>query len=442
MRRSFLFLQGPHGPFFAQLAKELVYAGHGVLRVGFNRGDEVFWGKDGPYLAFRGEPHERRSFLDQAVRDYGVTDVVLYSDTRPAHRDAVEIANDLGLVVHCFEEGYLRPYWITYERGGANGNSPLMDRTMADIEMLVGKDEPDLPDAPAHWGNLWGHNLWSSLYHLNVWFRNHTYPHYRSHRGIGLRDEFVLQAYRWLVTGPRAGVRWWLTRRLVRTRHPYHVVLLQLGHDANMRDHADFASVGDFVRLVIKEFAAGAPAHHQLVFKAHPLEDGREPVERHVQSLAKAGGLKGRVWFLPGGRLGPLLDRATTAITINSTAAQQALWRGLPVKAFGQAVFAKPEFVSDQPLRSFFADGTRPDLRLYRMFRHYLLRSSQILGSFYSSGGRREAIRRLVDLMLDDHDAYDRLHSENATSVANLRLATVDGLTCADGSESNVSERR
>ena len=29
-------------------------------------------------------------------------------------------------MLHVFEEGYLRPYWITYERGGSNGNSALM----------------------------------------------------------------------------------------------------------------------------------------------------------------------------------------------------------------------------------------------------------------------------------------------------------------------------
>ncbi len=44
--RRFLMLQGPHGPFFRQLGAMLDAAGAEVWRVGFNRGDEIFWGKD------------------------------------------------------------------------------------------------------------------------------------------------------------------------------------------------------------------------------------------------------------------------------------------------------------------------------------------------------------------------------------------------------------
>lgn len=41
--RVFLFLQGPHGPFFHALAKMLRVAGARVWRVGFNAGDRAFW---------------------------------------------------------------------------------------------------------------------------------------------------------------------------------------------------------------------------------------------------------------------------------------------------------------------------------------------------------------------------------------------------------------
>ena len=41
----------------------------------------------------------------------------------------------------------------------------------------------------------------------------------------------------------------------------------------------------DFLTLVIEGFAQGAPAHHHLVFKAHPLEDGRAPIAREIRRL-------------------------------------------------------------------------------------------------------------------------------------------------------------
>ncbi len=42
-----------------------------------------------------------------------------------------------------------------------------------------------------------------------------------------------------------------------------------------------------FLELVIEGFAKGAAPHHHLVFKAHPLEDGRVPVAREIRRLAQ-----------------------------------------------------------------------------------------------------------------------------------------------------------
>jgi capsular polysaccharide export protein len=47
----------------------------------------------------------------------------------------------------------------------------------------------------------------------------------------------------------------------------------------------------EFVETVIEGFAAGAPAHHHLVFKAHPLEDGRTPLGRHPAGRAQPFGI-------------------------------------------------------------------------------------------------------------------------------------------------------
>ena len=60
-------------------------------------------------------------------------------------------------------------------------------------------------------------------------------------------------------------------------------------------------------------------------------------------------GVADRVHYVRGGKLAQLLDEARSAITVNSTAAQQVLWRGIPLKTFGEAVYAKPEFVSTKP---------------------------------------------------------------------------------------------
>ena len=109
-------------------------------------------------------------------------------------------------------------------------------------------------------------------------------------------------------------------------------------------------------------------------------------------------------------------------VTVNSTAAQQALWRGLPLKAFGRAVYSKPEFVSDQPLDQFFAAPQRPDSKAYRDYRHFLLESSQITGGFYASRARRRLLRQVVDMMLQPEDPYDALKSGTAAPRQQLNL--------------------
>jgi capsular polysaccharide export protein len=128
------------------------------------------------------------------------------------------------------------------------------------------------------------------------------------------------------------------------------------------------------------------------------------------------------VHFVRGGKLAELLNEARSAVTVNSTAGQQALWRGLPLRSFGAAVYAKPQFVSTQPLDEFFAAPVRPDTRAYRDYRHFLLETSQVVGGFYSARGRRALLRQLADMMLSPDDPYAALQSGSAAPRQHLRL--------------------
>jgi capsular polysaccharide export protein len=180
----------------------------------------------------------------------------------------------------------------------------------------------------------------------------------------------------------------------------------------------------EFLETVIDGFAKGAPPHHHLVVKAHPLEDGRTPIRADLTRLARAAGIADRVHYVRGGKLALLLNEARSAVTVNSTAAQQVLWRGIPLKTYGAAVYAKPEFVSTKPLHDFFAGAERPDRRAYTDYRRYLLETSQVAGGFYSSSGRRQLLRQAVDMMLAPEDPYDALKSGTAAPRQQLQLVT------------------
>ncbi|MEO0998996.1 MAG: capsule biosynthesis protein CapA [Pseudomonadota bacterium] len=393
----------------------LVASGADVRRIGFNRGDEFEWRGMAGYTAFTAPQEGWEAWITAYLSREDITDLVLYGDSRPIHRIATAAARTCGITVHCFEEGYLRPYWATYERAGANGNSRLMDMGVAEMRAALGPEEIDLPEAPASWGAMWHHTWLGFLYHANILLRNGAYPNHRPHRGVGVAREFYLHTVR-MVGLPIAGLRRRVReRRLRRSAAPYHLVLLQLSHDSAMRDHSRFSSNAEFAEHCINAFAEGAPGHHRLVFKAHPLEDGREPIAGEIRRLAARLGVGERVDVIPGGKLGPLLDRARTVVTVNSTAGQQALWRGLPLRVHGRAVYAKPEFVAPQPLAAFFRGPMRPDARAYRDFRRYLLATSQIRGGFYARRDREALLRQVVDRMRDPADPYDALLRDRAT---------------------------
>ncbi|WP_111732007.1 capsule biosynthesis protein [Roseovarius amoyensis] len=422
--RVFLFLQGPHGPFFYRLGRLIRRTGAQAWRVGFNAGDRAFWPDGKTYIPFR-DPHQ--DWPDRCaalIEEKGVTDLVLYGDTRPIHAEAITIARARGLTIHVFEEGYMRPYWVTYERGGSNGNSKLMQMSVENMRKALSHADTDTALPPASWGDTRQHIFYGALYHGCVMLLNFGYRTFRPHRALSVRQEFYLYLKRLLLMPVQAIERRIATLRVRHGGFPYHLALLQLEHDASFQAHSPFSTMTEFLQAVIEGFAQGAPRHHHLVVKAHPLEDGRAPIRRELRRLAQEHGISDRVHFVRGGKLAQLLDETVSAVTINSTAGQQVLWRGIPLKTFGAAVYAKPEFVSGKSLRAFFAQPERPDRRAYADFRRYLLETSQVAGGFYSSSGRRQLLRQAVDMMLNPDDPYDALESGTAAPRQQLRIVT------------------
>jgi len=420
--RHFLLLQGPHGPFFHQLGKMLRAAGATVWRVSFNKGDENFWFDRPSLIRYQGAPDDWPAHFAQLIEDKGITDLVLYGDTRPIHAQAVVAARAAGLTVHVFEEGYLRPYWVSYERGGSNGHSRLMEMSVAQMRAALARMEIEFPDAPPRWGDTRHHIFYGALYHFFVMVRNGPYRKFRPHRSLSVIAEFRLWLNRLMLLPLHMMERQIATARIKYGGFPYHLVLLQLEHDASFQMHSQFTSQTEFIDTVMTGFTNGAPRHHHLVFKAHPLEDGRAPIRDAILGAADRLGLRERVHFVRGGKLAGLLSQARSAVTVNSTAAQQALWRGLPVKCFARAVFDKPEFTSAQPIEAFFHAPTRPDARAYRDYRHYLLETSQVPGGFYSARARRALLRQVVDMILALEDPYDALSQGKAAPRQQLRV--------------------
>ena len=77
LERCFVFLQGPHGPFFDELSGALQAAGCRTLRVGFNAGDAKYWSHKESYLPYLGPAEGWPVFLNDLIVGPGFSQVGL-----------------------------------------------------------------------------------------------------------------------------------------------------------------------------------------------------------------------------------------------------------------------------------------------------------------------------------------------------------------------------
>jgi len=158
-----------------------------------------FWSNKARFIAHTDSLEAWPEALGKIIAEKSITDIVLYGDTRPLHAEAIKLAKGLGLRIHVFEEGYLRPYWVNYERGGSNGNSRLMGMTVERMQKVLRKARIDLTEAPAHWGDIRQHAFYSFVYHLNILLNNRAFPRFQSHRTESVAHEFLTYLRRLLL---------------------------------------------------------------------------------------------------------------------------------------------------------------------------------------------------------------------------------------------------
>ena len=107
--RVFFFLQGPHGPFFDQLATMLTKAKAQVWRIGFNQGDAYFWRNPERFIGFNDNLDHWETFFETTVDEKSVTDIVLYGDTRAIHAQAIAILKAKNITVHVLKKDTCAP---------------------------------------------------------------------------------------------------------------------------------------------------------------------------------------------------------------------------------------------------------------------------------------------------------------------------------------------
>lgn len=397
--RIFLFLQGHPSTFAAQLARAFQDDGHKVLRINLCSGDWLFWRLPGAYN-YRGRPDNWPQFLRDFVREHGVTDLVYYADRLPYHRAAIGVAHEMGLRCYVYEFGYLRPDWITLERGGMSAHSHFPNDPDAIRAVASRCPEPDLTVRYHHTFTQEAMN--EVLYNMSNFWARPFYPFYNAERYYNTLVDYISYIPRLLAQRRRGRRAYMRTDKWIRAKMRYFLVPLQMQSDYQLRANSPFPDQRALIDVIMKSFAAHGVPGDCLVFKIHPLDNGYEQWSVAVGHASRRHGLEGRVHPIDGGDLGLLVSHAQGVVMNNSTVGIHALRAGRPVKSLGMALFDVPGLTHQGPLDTFWRNPTPPDKELMEAFVKAVAATIQVKGSFFSPDGRRSAIAEIKRRILAD----------------------------------------
>ena len=374
-----LLLQGPLGPFFKNLARDLEENGARVSKINFHGGDWLFYPRRS--VSYRGRMEDWPNYLAQVLAEQKIDVVLMYGDCRPVHRCVREQAERLGVEIGVFEAGYVRPDYITLEQSGIN-NYSRVPRSPDFYQSFSGVK----PAKPLPVGNVFWHAaLWAILYYIASACLRPMFPHYQHHRPLAIREAFP-----W-VRGLWRKYYYHVKERAVRRRLEnecsgrFFLVPLQVHNDSQMHMHSDYASVDDFIRYVVSNFAKNAPSETYLVIKHHPMDRGYRDYTSLCEQLEENYSLKGRLFYVHDLHLPTVLDHAVGVVVVNSTVGLSALLHGAPVKVCGRAIYDLPGVSFSGLLSEFWAKAQdhKPNRRAIHGFHSYLIAHTQINGSVY-----------------------------------------------------------
>lgn len=388
--RRVLLLQGPMGPFFAQLGQVLRARGAAVWKVNFNAGDD--WFDTGPdVLPYRGTPQDWPAQCAAWLDQHRIDALVLFGQMRPLHLAAIAQARRLGVTVFVFEEGYLRPDWVTLEEGGVNAHSAT-PRDAAFYRALPASETPEPQPTRQRFVTT---ALLAMRYGWQMWAGRARYPHYVHHRCLHPWWESV----RWWRGAARQQWARWVERGEARRlaapsrQQRYFLVPLQVSSDAQVIHHSPCASVQAFIAQVVASFAAHADAGDWLVFKHHPLDLPYSDHRALLRHLAREHGLGERVRYVHELHLPTALRHARGVVTINSTVGLQALYHGTPVHTVGDSVYDVEGLVHGGTLEAFWKQPGSVDMALLHAYRAHVIAHTQINASFYADAPALDSLR-------------------------------------------------
>ena len=380
--KNILFLQGPIGSFFKNLDLHFRSRGATTFKITLNAADWLFSNKDNTY-PFKGKRDEWLHFIESFLKEKKIDKIFLFGDCRFYQSHAISVAMRLDVEVFVFEEGYIRPDFVTMERYGVNNFSKISrdPQFYTALEDDYLKTPDILPAYPKYRRMAFS----AILYYLASHFFAFRYPHYVHHREPSAVKEFF-----WWWRNVFRKVKYRFTEKDLLSKltgelsKKYYFVPLQTYNDFQIREHSGFDTIEDFITEVLHTYARNAAEETFLVIKHHPLDRGRKNYETFIAALTHELGISERVMVIHDLHLPTCLQNAIGTVTINSTVGLSSLFHHTPTITLGDAIYDIIGLTSQgMSLDDFWENYVVPDDVLLHKFRSYLIQTTQLNGSFY-----------------------------------------------------------
>jgi capsular polysaccharide export protein len=353
---------------------------------------------------YRGYDRNWPSFLEAKILDEGVTDISLFGDRRPRHRAAVMVARQLQRSVRVFEEGYIRPDWVTFELGGVNGHPSLPRDPNWYFEQAARLEAVAEGCAvPSSFGRRASEDL---IYNFRYMLLGWSFPFYRTHRPWHPLVAYTGWASR-LVRRRLQGAAVAAEVKRANALRDFYVFPLQLDCNSQVRQHSSFGGMTPAIETVLRSFAARGPGSSTLLVKEHPLDNGLGNWRKRMAAIAARTGVENRSCYIEDGGLDRLTRPARGMVTINSISGTQALASGVPVMTRVKAVYDMPGLTFQGSLDAFWVQAGPPDSALFAAFRRVLAHRCLVRGGFFST----EAVMLLTEASLGRLETLQATHA-------------------------------
>jgi capsular polysaccharide export protein len=351
-----------------------------VLKINFNGGDFFYY--PNRCENYRDLIAEWPTFLADFLIEFEIDQIILFGDCRVYHRQAIAVAKLKKVPVFIFEEGYFRPNYITFEKGGVNENSEV-SRNSHDYESIEAYPQPCTPTPVGKF--FWHAAFYAFFYYLLSTILWLIFNNYQHHRNLKITELFY-----WIRSLYRKIYFKFIERKFMKevveaNSGSLFVVPLQVNLDSQILFHSKYTSTKDFIDQTVRSFKAFAPSDCKIIFKQHPLDRGYHNYSAYIHSLSTKHDLNGRLFYSVESALPDLFKHALGCVVINSTSGLTAIEKGIPTKVCGKAIYLVDRLTYMDSINSFWRNARlfEVDMLLHSKYKRYLINQTQINGNFY-----------------------------------------------------------